>query len=89
MKPLTYEKTWANFHLIWALYVNRQVWGGQDAPVFWCIPLSIVITMEETFTHCYNMIVARTTGASRDGKAVLRQSIAGYALRASLMYISS
>jgi hypothetical protein len=31
--------------------------------------------MEEMFTHCYNMIVAGTTGASRDGKAVMRQNI--------------
>ena len=52
-----------------------QVWGGQDAPVFWRIPLSGATTMEEIFTHCYNMIVAGTTGASRDGKAVLRQNI--------------
>jgi hypothetical protein len=75
MTPLTLELTWADFHLIRALYFDRQVWGGQDAPVFWRIPLSGATTMEEIFTHCYNMIVAGTTGTSRDGKAVLRQNI--------------
>lgn len=44
--------------------------------------------MEEIFTHCYNMIVAGTTGTSKDGKAVLRQNISEVRTRSMLTDLS-
>mmetsp|Transcript_25381 Transcript_25381/g.54582 ORF Transcript_25381/g.54582 Transcript_25381/m.54582 type:complete len:856 (+) Transcript_25381:53-2620(+) len=54
---------------------RTDAWGGIDVPVFWRVPLSGATTVEEIFTHCYNMIVAGTTGASKDGKSVLNRNI--------------
>lgn len=43
--------------------------------MFWRVPLSGATTVEEIFTHCYDMIVAGTTGKTKDGKAVLKRNV--------------
>ena len=55
--------------------LSYQNWVAIDTPVFWRIPLSGATTVEQIFTHCYNMIVAGTTGASHDGMSVLAHNV--------------
>ena len=52
--------------------------GGIDTPVLFRIPLSGATTIETIFTHCYGMIVAGTTGSTKDGKEVLHRNISEY-----------
>ncbi|KAL7529235.1 hypothetical protein ACHAXR_004833, partial [Thalassiosira sp. AJA248-18] len=69
-----YKDTYWRWNHPYRLPESAQ-WGGIDTPVFWRVPLSGATTVEEMFTQCYHMIVAGTTGRSKDGMAVLSHNI--------------